>query len=327
MINNLRRNQISNSFRIPFQYLLFVIIGLCSCSEQKEVIEPEVSLKTGSMKQIIHNTAECNGNRLIHFNEAIVERGVCWNTTGNPSIESENSLSTSDSTHFDCLLDNLTPNTTYYVKAFVNDGEDIIYGSSIEFTTSKEYTPVVNEFIDPRDQQVYATVEIGNQVWFAENLNYDSEDSWWYSEKEEYGIQYGRFYLWDAAASACPDGWHLPSDFEWKQLEVFLGMSPEQVDMTELRGINIAEKLKSTEGWNNQGIGNNISGLNITPAGVRCSHGHYSAMGGVSRFWSSTEETTENVWTRVLLSSEDKVERRHTPKNRGHSVRCVKDSN
>jgi hypothetical protein len=95
------------------------------------------------------------------------------------------------------------------------------------------YPPVYTHgtFTDPRDGQTYATIKINSQTWFAENLNYVTSNSWSYNNDTANGNIYGRLYIWEAALTACPSGWSLPSDDQWKQMEMALGMSQKKANL------------------------------------------------------------------------------------------------
>lgn len=92
----------------------------------------------------------------------------------------------------------------------------------------------------------------------------------------------------------CPDGWHLPSDEEWKELEIFLGMAPDTVDIIGLRGTDIGSKLaSSSEGWVDGYLDGNpvfgSSGLNAKPGGGRRYDGTFGHKGDNANFWTATE--------------------------------------
>ena len=151
-------------------------------------------------------------------------------------------------------------------------------------------SPVYDSITDPRDSQVYKTVQIGKQTWMAENLNYaDSTEtpsleghSWCYDEEEDNCSKYGRLYTWSAAIDSaglykdkslkcglgkncelpskvqgiCPEGWHLPSQSEWETLIDSVG--------GEYRAGMV---LKSRNGWKDDGYGSDVYGFSALPAG------------------------------------------------------------
>jgi|ETNmetMinimDraft_26_1059896.scaffolds.fasta_scaffold05594_3 uncharacterized protein (TIGR02145 family) len=176
---------------------------------------------------------------------------------------------------------------------------------------------------DARDGRKYNIVDIGNQTWFAENLNYETGNSWWYNDSESNGEIYGRLYSWDTAQIACPEGWRLPSDDDWKVLEMQLGMSEAVANEESWRGTNEGDKMKSISGWNNNGNGSNSSGFNGLPGGF---YGlSYNSIGDVAGFWTSTEKSNTAAWERGLDSNSSKVFRFDPPKTFRLSVRCIKN--
>jgi hypothetical protein len=84
-------------------------------------------------------------------------------------------------------------------------------------------TVVMGVMVDSRDGQTYKTVTIGTQIWMAENLNYETTNSYCYDDDPSNCSKYGRLYTWAAATKACPIGWHLPSDDEWNTLFTAVG--------------------------------------------------------------------------------------------------------
>lgn len=184
-------------------------------------------------------------------------------------------------------------------------------------------------FTDTRDNENYKWVKIGSQIWMAENLNYKTAyDSWCYDEKESNCNTYGRLYNWDTAKKVCPDSWHLPTDEEWKELEMHLGMSIEESGKRRYRGTDEGGKLKETglTHWNSPNKGStNESGFSALPGGYRGRKGYYG-IGNNASFWSSTEETNSNsVWFRALSSNISVVSRNYYPKDYYFSVRCIGD--
>lgn len=188
--------------------------------------------------------------------------------------------------------------------------------------------------------QDYQIVEIGNQCWMAENLNYETFDSWRYDSISTYGDVYGRLYTWEAMMNGdgssntvpsevqgiCPSGWHVPSRKEWKVLEIYLGVSPSDTAITGFVGTVEGKKMKSTSGWHNNGNGTNSSGFNGLAGGYRNSHsGTFHGLSYTGRCWSSTEYSSTQGYYSHLYYDSEQIIRDLGGKEFGISVRCLKD--
>ena len=203
------------------------------------------------------------------------------------------------------------------------------------------------------DGNVYRTVKIGDQWWMAENLkstHYRNSDvlsgvkdntEWinqtsgaccYYDNDSSYAAVYGALYNWYAIADSrniAPEGWHVPMDEEWKQLEIYLGMIPTEADSTGGRGTEEGGILKEagTLHWNSPNIGaTNKSGFTALPGGYRrCDNGDFVTIGDNATFWSAVENDSADAWIRMLRHFNAGVDRFSSDKLRGFSVRCVKD--
>ena len=168
-------------------------------------------------------------------------------------------------------------------------------------------TPTISTFVDSRDGKVYKKVTIGKDVWMAENLNYAAEGSKCYGEggqiydkerhkyifsnvdTQAYCAEYGRLYLWETAIKACPAGFHLPNDYEWKTLENSVG------------GIQTTgTELKSATGWNNDGNGTDDYGFSALPGGLGYYDSGFSGAGDEGNWWSATFHEVFYAWTRNI---------------------------
>lgn len=209
-------------------------------------------------------------------------------------------------------------------------------------------------FTDSRDNKIYKTVKIGNQIWLAENLaylpqvnkineggktgkyyyvyGYNGSDATQAKQSSSYK-KYGVLYNWEAAIASCPEGWHLASDQEWKTLEMEMGMTLEDADKYNERG-SIAGKLKDASAWSGT-INSNESGFSAIPAGYlfyykegwECDS-EFMLRGRNTKFWTSTPfETDINKAYLRFLSDNDITYRRKTDKDQGYSVRCIKNNN
>ncbi len=137
------------------------------------------------------------------------------------------------------------------------------------------------EMTDSRDGQVYKTIVVDNITWMAENLNFESANSYCYNDSSKYCATYGRMYTWSAALKACPDGWHLPS-----YDEAYALTGPDLNGQT--KG---GDKLRSMVGWNEDGRpGLDTYGFSASPGGRRISSGQYYALGTEVGYWFIVED-------------------------------------
>jgi len=307
-----------------------------------EIALPTITTTTPT--DITSNSAISGGHVTSDGNSTVTDRGVCWNTTGNPTLS--NSIGqTSDGSgmgNFTSDITGLDEGTTYYVVAYATNSEGTSYGEVFSFTTFYwECGDILNY-----EEQGYSTVLIGTQCWMAENLNVGIRidgyqevqdnsiiEKYCYYNNEANCDIYGGLYQWDemmqyttapGVQGICPNSWHLPTDDEWKIMEMELGMSQTEADGTGWRGTDEGKKMKSTSGWDNNGNGTNSSGFTALPGGYRGS-GSFLDLGKCGFWWSSSENTGSNSWYRSLNFDSDLVLRSSLYKPAGFSVRCLKD--
>jgi uncharacterized protein (TIGR02145 family) len=222
------------------------------------------------------------------------------------------------------------------------------------------------EYLPEIDGYTYGVVQIGDQVWFSENLrttvyaNGDVipgvlTDGEWYltnegatsvygegsSDCENYSpdidacdeaqslSEYGRLYNWyavDDARGLCPSGWHVPTDGEWMVLEMELGMSESEANSAGPRGTDVGTQLKSTYGWYNGGNGTDDFGFSALPGGYRANSFGYFYDAGYFGYWWSSSPSGGDAWYRLLVSPSPVIARSTDDPRYGFSVRCLRDA-
>ena len=198
----------------------------------------------------------------------------------------------------------------------------------------------IGSMTDSRDGQSYKTVSIGSQTWMAQNLNYETANSYCYSNTPSNCTKYGRLYTWAAAMDSagtwsangkgcgdaktctptypvrgvCPTGWHLPTKAEFETLFTAVGGSS-----------TAGTKLKSTSGWVENGNGTDGYSFSALPAGYWNRYQSYDYVGSFAAFWSSTEDDSSYAYSMDLQYNSDYAGLSPWYKYHGYSVRCVKD--
>jgi uncharacterized protein (TIGR02145 family) len=297
------------------------------------------TLTTGTTTATSSTTASSGGSVTSDGGATVTARGVCWSTSMNPTVAL--TTKTSDGTgtgSFTSSITGLTPNTTYHVRAYATNSVGTNYGNEVNFTTlfgSIIFNPSLTYgTITDIENNTYKTIEIGLQLWMAENLKttkYNDGSSiplllvteaqsmpcyyWYNDDPNTYRNTYGALYNWYAVITdrLCPIGWHVPSDDDWTKLIDFLGGE----------GIT-GDKLKEigTTHWLNTNTSSNESGFTGLPGGWRG-----GGMGEQGFWWSSTENDIDNAFYLSLMYNITSTNvTNYFPKNSGgFSVRCVKN--
>ncbi len=188
------------------------------------------------------------------------------------------------------------------------------------------------------DGNVYQTIQIGDQVWMAENLKttrYNNgrpipmvpDNATWlnlsspafcaYKNNRRAGNAYGALYNWYAVATEniCPPGWHVPSDTEWTILTDYLGER-------EVAGHKLKEE--GTLHWSETNIlTTNSSGFTALPGGKRV-NGVFGDINTHGFWWTSTGHD-DRAQERIMYSSHGRVVISYALKQAGQSIRCVKN--
>jgi uncharacterized protein (TIGR02145 family) len=197
-----------------------------------------------------------------------------------------------------------------------------------------------NTFTDSRDGNVYHTITIGTQVWMLENLRYlpsvigpttvsyttpyyyvyDYDGTSISAAKSSVNYTtYGVLYNWEAAKTAPPSGWHLPTDDEWTQLINFLG--GETIAGSKLKEAGTTHWLSPNAGATNE------SGFTALPGGfTEDMFGSFTLINDSGAWWTSTQYfSTDLAWVRNIASYSNEALHGYFYKSIGCSVRCIKD--
>lgn len=185
--------------------------------------------------------------------------------------------------------------------------------------------PTATTFTDARDQKTYSYVTIGTQTWMSQNLDYagtlSAGSSECYNGSADSCAKYGRLYDAAGAKVACPSGWHLPTDAEWKTLESYIGMSAADLNVVGFnvaRGENLDDKLK--EGG--------VTGLNLKFSGSKGTNGVFGGANSNGTYFTSSDSSVSSYTMVRRISDAHNWIIRYWNTNTGTyraCVRCLQD--
>jgi uncharacterized protein (TIGR02145 family) len=279
------------------------------------------------------NVVLCQGTIITGGGAGIIEKGFCWNTSQNPTINDNKTTNGPGTGPYTGYTSSLTMNTEYYFRAYATNNAGTSYSDQYLIKTSAGT-------VTDADGNLYSSVTIGTQVWMKENLRttkYNDGTSiplvtdptewssmitagycWYNNDASTYKLDYGALYnRYVNTAKLCPAGWHVATLNDFITLENYNG------------GVNIAGgKLKEigTMHWTSPNTSaTNASGFTAVPGGWRTDSGVFQHIGTNSCIWTSDNYSGSMGWYFYLINNSAQVNNTGLSYKYGNSVRCVKD--
>jgi len=334
-----------------------------SFTTDAEAVAPMVI--TNAATVIRNDEATLNGNVTDDGGTEVTERGFYYGIYSDPMTHGLKAEAGTGSGSFKRIQGQLSGSTTYYFVAYATNSAGTGYGEVQSFKSAYNILTGQSGILTDIDGNIYDWVGIGEQAWMAENLKttrmadgtaipYVADNTtWgtlgqeamaysWYEGDDTKRNLYGLLYTWTAATNgasssdnnpsliqgACPDGWHMPSDSEWNQMEMALGMTQTEADSRESRGTDEGGKLKvmGQDHWKSPNSGaTNSSGFSALPGGNRDDGGGFRLETEFAYFWTTTEHSSYNAFIHRVDYWNSQIYRNPFHRSSGMSVRYVKD--
>jgi len=308
--------QVTRSFL--FIGVVFLLLITAACKKASEGIIPKVN--TVEVTFITPVSATCSGKIIANSTPEITDIGVCWGISQVPSV-SDSKTSGKDLTDtyaFTHSITGLSPNTTYFARAYVTNQSGTAYGNVLSFKTPVDHSGEKGTLTDI-EGNVYKTSGIGSQVWTTENLRTTTFNDgspippgkcyrcwsflaspgycWYNSDEFQNKASFGAIYNWYTVNSGklCPSGWHVPAEKEWTILESYPG---------------------------NKDI---VASLNILPGGYRGDLAEFSGLGEKGIFWTSDQSAPDKAVYKSVSFADHVISGGTFSIDWGASVRCIKN--
>jgi len=239
------------------------------------------------------------------------------------------------------LPDNIYEMKNYYIPVLICIAVVSLIGAACS-KEEKKYVPAGQPCASLPSfyfiSKTYHTIQLGDQCWMRENLDYGKMVDFTTKEKDNdtvekycYGtdinncIKFGGLYTWgeimkydtlhEGIQGICPDGWHIPTDMEFFTLEHFIDSTITHLDMYGERGTNAGDRLRYA----------GTSGFEALMVGFINSDGSSYGMESGTNFWTSSRSNDFAAWARYLNKQNWTSGRYHYPRTMSFSLRCIKD--
>jgi uncharacterized protein (TIGR02145 family) len=312
------------------------------------------AVATTDVTDVTTNSAVSGGTVNSSGISPVISRGVVWGLSENPTILL-NLGTTSNGVGlgpFTSNIPNLSPDTTYYIKAYATNSQGTAYGAEYSITTSPLLYTIGNGVTDI-DGTAYNSIILNGQEWTGKNLNVtkytdgtpipqvQSATAWaalttgawcYYASQTSNGVVYGKLYNWYAVAGIwdenskthpenrkkiAPTGWHIPTNQDWILLTDFLGGSQEAGGLLKETG---------NTHWQTPNTGAvNSTNFTALPGGDCLPDGSFANLGTLGYWWISEEYNPTSAWCTGLFYNNATLSRAPINKKYGFSIRLVKD--
>ena len=349
--------------------LCALVVLISSCKD--DTTEPDGGnlpvLTTTDIQDITSVSAVGGGQITSDGGASITDGGLIRTTLPHPDIGNNEGMGSegAGTGYFSVNLTSLIPYTRYYVRAYASNAAGTGYGNQVEFETLPEGAYGTVKDIDGN---TYWTVKIGDYEWMAQNLRVSkfadgtpiatglTQDEWKNTTNPAYGKvppqdtlpqqkfleptlvfdDYG--YLYNAFSvlygnNPCPEGWYVPSNQEWDDLETLVAAlysggvgdalkSCRQVNSPLGGGCKTIYHPRWDEDPTSYGV-NKLLFLAL-PAGFIDATGFYQGLGTSGYFWTSTESVPGYTFRRHLTYDKSGIYGGVTSNGAGYSVRCYR---
>ena len=309
----------------------------------------QATITTDTITSITIVSAQLYGTITNTGGASITDKGFCWDTKTNPSLASSHKSGGTVDDSLSAIIGGLLPGTTYYVRSYATNSQGTSYGNELSFTTrileGISFNPELTYgSVSDLEGNVYKTIIIGTHTWMAENLKatkYNNGDiigttipstldisqenepkyQWAYDGNETLVSAYGRLYTYYAVSDSrnvCPEGWHVPSDEEWRMLRDFLG--------GEIPAGGSLKESSLAHWFDPNTAATNETGFTALPGGYRNNIYGFSNLGFYGYWWSSTYYDITSGWAWSMEYSNGNILSGRGFDLHGISVRCLMDN-